>query len=996
MSVNMSPDHYVFFANNGVSGRELWVTDGTEAGTFMLRDIGPGSQGLGDNGRLMPLPDGRVMFLGNDGAGDKLWATDGTSEGTVILRDARAGFINEYFVMADGRLLFQMFDGSDAELWISDGTSNGTVLLKDINPTQMNGSSMPSGFASLDDGRVIFSADDGTHGREVWITDGTAAGTVMVKDINTGTADWFGSGGGSNPAYFTRLGDGRMIFRAEDGVHGNELWVTDGTEAGTQLLKDIAPGIGNSYVTQPAALPDGRVIFSADMGGAVGRELWITDGTTAGTILVKDIEPGAGSSYLGGFTALTDGRMVFTAQTAAAGYELWVTDGSAAGTFMLKDINPGAANGYPSNFTPLADGRLVFGAVSAANGYELWVTDGTPNGTTMVADMVAGAGNFYPNNFTALKDGRVSFMATDGTSGVELWITDGTAAGTYQVKDINPGAGNSEPGRLQAVTPPSNEAPTGEPEVDGTPTQGEVLTASLGTLVDADGFNPAAVTYRWQRESGNGQFADIAGATGVTYTLTQNDVGHQVRVVASYTDNRNNIENVAGTPTALVANVNDVPEGAPAVTGTLLQGEVLTAAIGTLTDADGLDSTAVQYRWQRSDGQGGYADIADAVGTQYTLTQTDVGHEIRVVASYTDSFGHAEEVLGTPTASIANVNDAPEGAPAVTGTLLQGEVLTAAIGTLTDADGLDSTAVQYRWQRSDGQDGWSDINGADAESYTLVSADVGHAIRAVAYYTDLLGSTEMVASLPTARVSDDNALVDDAWYFAKNSDVLAAGMDAETHYAQYGWREGRDPNAYFSTAGYLSANADVREAEINPLEHYLQFGWREGRDPSANFDNEFYLARNADVAAGDVNPLQHYLTFGQHEGREASMSAAGLVLVDGFDAEYYLLSNPDVGFSGIEALAHWQSFGWLEGRNPNALFDASAYLERYADVADAGVNPLEHYMMFGAAEGRIAGKFDAPAYLNDNPDVAAAGMDAMTHFLLFGSQEGRDAVFIDS
>jgi ELWxxDGT repeat protein len=996
MSANVSPDHYVFFANDGVSGKEVWVTDGTEAGTFMLKNIGPGSQDLGYNGRLMPLPDGRVMFLGNDGAGDKLWATDGTSEGTVILRDAQAGFINDYFAMADGRLLFQMFDGSDAELWISDGTSDGTMLLKNINSIQLNGGSMPSGFTALDDGRVIFSANDGTHGREVWVTDGTADGTVLVKDINPGTDNWNGIGAGSDPAFFTRLGDGRLIFRAEDEVHGNELWVTDGTEAGTQLLKDIAPAADSSYMTEPATLPDGRVVFSADMGGNVGRELWITDGTTAGTTLVKDIEPGSGSSYLGDFTSLSDGRMVFMAQTTAAGYELWVTDGSAAGTFMLKEINPGAANGYPNYFTPLADGRLVFSAASASNGYELWVTDGTANGTAMVADMVAGADNFYPQNFTALKDGRVSFTATDGNAGLELWITDGTAAGTYQVKDINQGPGNSEPGRLQAVTPPSNAAPTGEPDVAGTPTQGQVLTASHGTLADADGFDSAAVTYHWQRESGAGQFTDIADATGPTYTLTQDDVGHQVRVMASYTDGRDNAESVAGAPTAAIANVNDVPQGTPAVTGMLQQGAVLTADIGTLTDADGLDSTSVQYRWQRGDGHGDYADIADAAGAQYTLTQADVGHEIRVMASYTDGFGQAEEVPGTATAAIANVNDAPQGTPAVTGMLQQGAVLTAGIGTLTDADGLDGTSVQYRWQRGDGHDGWVDIDGANAEAYTLVSADVGHSIRAVAHYTDLLETAEMAASLPTARIGDDNVLVDDAWYFAKNGDVLAAGMDAETHYAQYGWQEGRDPNAYFSTTGYLSANADVRDAGINPLGHYLEYGWREGRDPSANFDNENYLARNPDVAAEDINPLQHYLTFGQYEGRAASLPAMGPALIDGFDAEYYLLRNPDVGFGGVDALAHWQSFGWQEGRDPNALFDASAYLERYADVAEAGINPLEHYMMFGATEGRIAGNFDAPTYLLDNPDVAAAGVDAMTHFLLYGSKEGRDVVFIDS
>lgn len=754
MSASVSSDHYVFFANDGVSGREVWVTDQTEAGTFMLKNIGPGSQDLGYNGRLMPLPDGRLMFLGNDGAGDKLWATDGTSAGTVILKDAPADFINEYFAMADGRLLFQMFGGSGAELWISDGTSDGTMILKDINSSQMNGGSMPSGFKALNDGRVVFSANDGTHGSEVWVTDGTTAGTVLVKDINTSADSWEESGASSSPAFFTRLGDGRLIFRAEDGVNGNELWVTDGTEAGTQLLKDIAPGVADSYMTQPATLPDGRVIFSADMGGTVGRELWITDGTTAGTVLVKDIQPGSNSSSLGGFVALSDGRMVFSATTTNTGHELWVTDGSAAGTFMLKEINPGTAHSYPSNFTPLADGRLVFGAASASNGYELWVTDGTSNGTTMVADMVAGAGSFYPQNFTALKDGRVSFMATGGDAGFELWVTDGTAAGTHQVKDINPGTGSSQPSRLQAVTPHDNASPAGEPDVAGTPTQGQVLTASLGTLTDADGFNSAAVTYHWQRETGAGQFTDIADATGPTYTLTQTDVGHVLRVAATYVDGHGTTETVLSTATAVVTNTNDTPTGAPAIAGMAQQGDVLLASAGNLADVDGMDATAISYQWQRQASDGTWQDIAGASGTSRALEQADVGHVLRVAATYVDGHGVAETVFSIAPAAVTNTNDAPTGAVVLTGassgTLVRGEMLTAS-NTLADADGLG--AISYHWQRGGETGGYADIDGATGDTYLLGRDDVGHSLRLVANYTDGHGTLETVTGSGTELVT---------------------------------------------------------------------------------------------------------------------------------------------------------------------------------------------------------------------------------------------------
>jgi pimeloyl-ACP methyl ester carboxylesterase len=149
-------------------------------------------------------------------------------------------------------------------------------------------------------------------------------------------------------------------------------------------------------------------------------------------------------------------------------------------------------------------------------------------------------------------------------------------------------------------------------------------------------------------------------------------------------------------------------------------------------------------------------------------------------------------------------------------------------------------------------------------------------------------------------------LFDRAFYLARNPDVAAAGVDAQLHYDQFGWREGRDPEAAFSTGFSLSRNPDVAAAGVNPLLHYAVSGWREGRDPNPFFDTDLYLAQNPDVAAARVDPLLHY-----------------------------------------------EVFGWMEGRDPGPGFDTDAYLARYPDVALAGVNPLEHYLTFGIAEGRL-------------------------------------------
>ena len=124
------------------------------------------------------------------------------------------------------------------ELWVSDGTTAGTNILKDIRPGYD-----PSIYSDLQEKWVLdtllfFPAYETTHSRELWVTNGTTSGTHLLKDINpTGS----GSASSSNPEGFTPF-NGKMAFFADDGVHGLELWLSDGTESGTNLVKDVYPG----------------------------------------------------------------------------------------------------------------------------------------------------------------------------------------------------------------------------------------------------------------------------------------------------------------------------------------------------------------------------------------------------------------------------------------------------------------------------------------------------------------------------------------------------------------------------------------------------------------------------------------------------------------------------------------------------------------------------------------------------------------------------------
>jgi ELWxxDGT repeat protein len=383
-----------------------------------------------------------VFFLQDDGIhGLELWKTDGTAAGTSMVKDICPGGCWAWprsLKASNGYLYFAADDGvHGVEPWRTDGTAAGTAMIVDLAP------GLPGSQPRFEEagGILYLSADDGVHGRELFRTDGTAAGTQMVADILPGAA-------GSDPALRLDVG-GRLLLNADDGVHGREPWLSDGTAAGTFLLADVNPGVADSTYTYPIynlendALPlgGGGFLFQAD-DGVHGAEPWISDGTPAGTALLLDIDPGSGSSTAHGFTPLGS-RILFVAGGAAAGDELWSTDGTAAGTAMVKDINPGPSQGYVRQLTAVG-GRAFFAAWDGTHGLELWSTDGTDAGTAMVKDIYPGTGmgiNIFVRPVIKPFGGGILFFGDDGVHGAELWRSDGTDAGTAMVKDVEPGGG---------------------------------------------------------------------------------------------------------------------------------------------------------------------------------------------------------------------------------------------------------------------------------------------------------------------------------------------------------------------------------------------------------------------------------------------------------------------------------------------------------------------------------------------------------------------------
>ncbi|UBF29908.1 FG-GAP-like repeat-containing protein (plasmid) [Kovacikia minuta CCNUW1] len=413
---------------------------------FVNIDIG--SKGL-EPMSLVPFK-GQHYFLDSTTENAGLWTTDGTAEGTFQVFSITPA--SEDLIPTSDRLFFSAYDSDyGIELYESDGTSEGTVLVKDINSS---GDSNPSEMIAM--GSILyFNATDGTNGRELWKSDGTAAGTMMVKNINT-TTNSDGTPGGSNPLDLT-IFKGKIYFAAFTGANGYEPWVSDGTSTGTVLLKEIsyraADNIPDSFPYNFIEM-NGVLYFVAtqyvnpsgtDTG--VGVSLWKTDGTSGGTVLVKDINTtahygDAGDTPIYEITKIGN-TLFLSATNGTDGYQLWSSNGTSGGTAVVRTVNsPTGAD--PVDLTPVGT-TLYYAAKDSTGGVELWKSDGTSGGTVQVKDIYSGSTGSYPHSLTNI-NGTLYFSAIDSSSGREAWKSDGTSGGTVQVKDIYVGTNSSEPG----------------------------------------------------------------------------------------------------------------------------------------------------------------------------------------------------------------------------------------------------------------------------------------------------------------------------------------------------------------------------------------------------------------------------------------------------------------------------------------------------------------------------------------------------------------------
>jgi len=453
-SVHLAPDDYVagflvdipdgssnwvnvngtlfFTAWDSTRGSELWKSDGTDAGTGLVKDIYPGTgnsvvtdgSGTSCNPYLTDV-NGTLFFVARNSAARswELWKSDGTDVGTAMVKDIcpvnYASSWPSQLTNVNGLLFFRANDGtSGMELWESDGTGPGTSFVKDI--CSGSGSSSPDHLINVN-GKLFFSASDGASGTELWMSDGTLDGTVRVKDIKSGS-------GSSSPSDFVNV-NGTLFFMADDGSNGRELWKSDGTESGTVMVKDICLGATGSYASNKygqltAAAIGTDLFFFANQGGAQGVELWKSNDTGTSTMVVKDVDDYYFNNYPPTLCDV-DGIAYFKNYDSAHGQELWKSDGTASGTFMVTDINTGTSSGNPRDLVEL-NGALYFVAGDATNGSMLWRTDGTESGTEMVQGIPTNGFGSGGTGIMADVNNALFFVAQDSAHGKGLWKFDGT------------------------------------------------------------------------------------------------------------------------------------------------------------------------------------------------------------------------------------------------------------------------------------------------------------------------------------------------------------------------------------------------------------------------------------------------------------------------------------------------------------------------------------------------------------------------------------------
>ena len=305
------------------------------------------------------------------------------------------------------------------------------------------------------------------------------------------------------------------------------------------------------------------------------------------------------------------------------------------------------------------------------------------------------------------------------------------------------GAGDAETltsaatGAVQATGTQNRDA-TGTLTVSGAPRPRSTLTVAT-QVSDADGTTLSRFSYQWLADN-----VAISGATGTTYVVKGADAGKRISVRLTFTDDGGFAETVTSAQTVTVR-AGAAPTGRPGITGRYRVGDTLTAITGDIGDPDGVDRSTLAYQWLGND-----ASISNATSKTYTLVAAQLGQRVKVRVTFMDNGGTQETVTSLATGAVlaaGTANQEPTGLPTISGTVKEGQTLTANTGDIADADGLTRPRYAYEWLVDD-----TVVSESIGKAYTVKSSDVGKRIKVRVDFTDDGGSRETLTSAATATV----------------------------------------------------------------------------------------------------------------------------------------------------------------------------------------------------------------------------------------------------